>query len=548
LDASASRPILADGVHETGKNTMSGGQQAAENGIVADVAFILEGTYPYVQGGVSSWVDQIIKGLPDVSFALYFIGSDREQAKQKKYQLPPNVVNLTETFLHEKLPEEELRPAKCSEENQSAFYLGLAEFYAADGAKERTECFWELLERLEVLRGEFTFGNLLSDTDSWELLKELCTRFSPHESFIDFFWTARFLHLPMWRLWMALEKVPRARVIHSASAGYAGLVAAISSRRQKVPFLLTEHGIYTKERIAEISQADWIYEGFSEEINFHEGLGKLKQLWIGFFKFQGLVAYETAAKIITLYEGNVATQIEFGAPPEKTSVIPNGIDPGKFDGIRDLILKRWNPEPEQKYVGFIGRVVPIKDVKTLLRAARLVCEKCPNVEFLMAGPYEEDLGYFEECQKIVKLLDIEDQVKFLGMQKLMEILPRIDVMVLTSISEGLPLVILEAHASGIPVVATDVGACRELIFGRVPEDRALGTSGRVTKILSPPETASALLSLLQNPREWRRAGEAGRRRVEDHYTMSSVLEAYRHLYNDSGAVGGFVAPPPQPKM
>lgn len=517
---------------------------APEPEVVADVAFILEGTYPYVQGGVSSWVDQIIRGLPDVSFALFFIGSNRDQAQKQMYTLPPNVVHLSEMFLHEKLPEEELTPVEGPADLRADFYDCLEDFYEADGMKERVDCFWELLERLEALRGAITFGNLLADREAWNIIKASCTRYCPNESFIDFFWTARFLHLPIWRLWMALEKVPKARLIHSASAGYAGLVASICSRQRKVPFLLTEHGIYTKERIAEISQADWIYEGFTDEINFHEGLGKLKQLWIGFFTLQGKLAYETAAKIITLYDGNVTTQIEFGAPPEKTLVIPNGIDPGKFDGIREVILGRWNPEPEKKYVGFIGRVVPIKDVKTLLRAARVVCEKIPNVEFLIAGPYAEDMDYFEECQKIVKLLDIEDQVRFLGMQKLMDILPRIDVMVLTSISEGLPLVILEAHAAGLPVVATDVGACRELIFGRLPEDRALGTSGRITKILSPPETATALVSLLQNPDEWRRAGVAGRRRVEDHYTMSSVLEAYRQLYKNHGAMGGYTAPPP----
>jgi glycosyltransferase involved in cell wall biosynthesis len=189
-----------------------------------------------------------------------------------------------------------------------------------------------------------------------------------------------------------------------------------------------------------------------------------------------------------------------------------------------------------KYVGFVGRVVPIKDVKTLLRAARLVCEKCPEVQFLIAGPYAEDPGYFEECQKIVKLLVIEDKVHFLGMSKLMEVLPRMDVMVLTSISEGLPLVVLEAFAAGMPVVSTDVGACRELIFGRTAEDKALGRAGRLTKILAPQETAQALITILRSPKLWRQLGEAGRKRTENHYSMTSMLEAYRQLYRDCAAI------------
>ena len=183
-------------------------------------------------------------------------------------------------------------------------------------------------------------------------------------------------------------------------------------------------------------------------------------------------------------------------------------------------------------MGFIGRVVPIKDVKTLLRAARLVVEQCSDVQFLIAGPYSEDRDYFEECQKIVKLLKIEDKVDFLGKQKLMEIIPRIDVMVLTSISEGLPLVVLEAMAAGIPTVATDVGACRELIFGRTAEDKSLGRAGRLTKILSPQETAQSLIGILQNPDVWREMGNAGRKRVEEYYTMELMLQSYRELYRN----------------
>ena len=186
-----------------------------------------------------------------------------------------------------------------------------------------------------------------------------------------------------------------------------------------------------------------------------------------------------------------------------------------------------------KCVGFVGRVVPIKDVKTLLRAARLLIERRDDVEFLIAGPYSEDPDYFEECQKIVRLLHLENKVTFLGKQKLTDVIPRIDVMVLTSISEGLPLVVLEAMAAGIPTVATDVGACRELIFGRTPEDKALGRAGRLTKILSPQETALALATTLENPDQWRSMGTSGRLRVEQCYTMTLMLDSYRELYREA---------------
>lgn len=505
---------------------------------IADVTLVLEGTYPYVLGGVSAWVEQIIKGLPEFTFALFFIGSKAPAEKKLLYTLPPNVISMTEVYLHDRLPPEEEAPGKLSDEERARVYEQLRAFYLAPTLAEKRALFWKTVDAVTALGDRFRFGNLLYDRESWEILRDAAYQFAPDESFIDFFWTVRFLHLPLWTLLKAASKIPAARLYHSPSAGYAGLVAALGARRRGAKYILTEHGIYTKERIAEISQADWIYEADRRDMDITQGLGKLKQLWVVFFFLLGQLSYDEAAEIITLYEGNVLTQIEFGAPPEKTAVIPNGIDPQKFNGIRAEVLGRWNPEPAQKIVGFIGRVVPIKDVKTLLRAARLVCERCPEVQFLIAGPYAEDPAYFDECQKIVKLLDIEEKVKFLGMQKLMEVLPKMDVMVLTSISEGLPLVVLEAMAASIPCVATDVGACRELIFGRVPEDKALGLGGRLTKILSPEETANALVTLLRDPELWRKTGNAGRVRAEKFYTMTSMLDAYRERYLRYGAKGG----------
>ncbi|NBV22023.1 MAG: DUF3492 domain-containing protein [Proteobacteria bacterium] len=508
---------------------------------VADVTLFLEGTYPYVLGGVSSWVHQIITGLPELTFSLFYIGAKQEPNAKQHYKLPPNVLTVREVYLHNELSKREQKRRHVPAELRMALYDLLGRFYLAKTEAERMACFWATLEGLQEVEKRFRFGNLLRDREAWEILVAGYEEFCPDESFIDFFWTARFLHLPLWNLWKARDLVPPARVYHSVSAGYAGFIGAITGRRRHAPFFLTEHGIYTKERIAEISQADWIYEADRFQINFSEGLGKLKQMWINLFMFLGQVAYAQADKIITLYSGNAATEIEFGADGKKISIIPNGIEPSRFDAIYQQHMTRWQSSPEKKYVGFIGRVVPIKDVKTLLRAARIVCERMPEVEFLIAGPYAEDPTYFDECSKIVKLLHIEEKVHFLGMSKIMEVLPRMDVLVLTSISEGLPLVVLEGMAAGKPNVCSDVGACRELMFGRTAPDRALGRAGRLTKIMSPAETAHALIGILSNPETCVKMGIAGRQRAEQFYSMTSMLGAYRELYHQ---LAGKPVPPP----
>ena len=507
-------------------------QPSAKPEPIADVTLFLEGTYPYVLGGVSAWVHQIITGLPELKFSLCYIGAKHDPKAKQHYKLPENVIALKEIYLHNELSKREQKRRHLPAEVRVALYDLLGKFYLAKTETERMACFWAVLEGLQEVESRLRFGNLLRDREVWEILVAGYEEFCPDESFIDFFWTARFLHLPLWNLWKARDLVPPARVYHSVSAGYAGFLGAITARRRSAPFLLTEHGIYTKERIAEISQADWIYEPDRFQINFSEGLGKLKQMWIGLFMFLGQVAYDQAAKIITLYFGNAATEIEFGADPEKISIIPNGIEPTRFNAIYDQHMARWQTSPAKKYVGFIGRVVPIKDVKTLLRAARVVCERMPEVEFLIAGPYAEDPVYFDECSKIVKLLHIEDKVHFLGMSKIMEVLPRMDVLVLTSISEGLPLVVLEGMAAGKPNVCSDVGACRELMFGRTPPDRALGRAGRLTKIMSPAETAHALIAILSNPETCVKMGVAARKRAEQFYGMTTMLGDYRDLYNE----------------
>ena len=79
-----------------------------------DVVLMLEGTYPYVLGGVSSWVDQIIKGLPELKFGLFFLGSKKDSSTKQLYKVPSNVVSTTEVYLHDRLSEKELRPGKVS--------------------------------------------------------------------------------------------------------------------------------------------------------------------------------------------------------------------------------------------------------------------------------------------------------------------------------------------------------------------------------------------------------------------------------------------------
>jgi glycosyltransferase involved in cell wall biosynthesis len=178
----------------------------------------------------------------------------------------------------------------------------------------------------------------------------------------------------------------------------------------------------------------------------------------------------------------------------------------------------------------IGRVVPIKDIKTFIRAMRTVANHLPNAEAWIAGPEDESPEYARECRDIAEQLGLGDKVKFLGFQKLTDLLPKVGLVVLSSISEALPLVILEGYAAGVPTLSTDVGSCRQLVFGLPGEDADLGPSGRVVRIADPQALAQAALELLGNPTEWQHASDAAIKRVEKYYTQDMMFARYRALY------------------
>ncbi|MGJ8675885.1 MAG: GT4 family glycosyltransferase PelF, partial [Pseudoalteromonas sp.] len=313
------------------------------------------------------------------------------------------------------------------------------------------------------------------------------------------------------------------------STGYAGFLGSGASAISNTAYLLTEHGIYTKERKIDLIQASWIKE--SEQVlgkNLNTEMGFIRRMWISFFEQIGRTSYQEADKIISLYDGNRQRQIKDGAAPEKTRVVPNGIKTSRF--IEALAQR---PKTIPLTVGLIGRVVPIKDIKTFIRAIKEVQSSIPTIEGWIIGPYEEDPQYYKECQLLVSSLDLENNVTFLGMQNIAEILPKLGIVALTSISEAQPLVLLEAMAAGVPVLASDVGSCREIIEGATDEDKALGKAGEVVSIASPSETAKQISNILNNDEKWHEYQSSGLKRVKTFYDESHMFAQYDTLYKDA---------------
>ena len=332
------------------------------------------------------------------------------------------------------------------------------------------------------------------------------------------------MHKPLWQLAQIAERLPKVRVFHTVSTGYAGFLGALARYRQDRPLLVSEHGIYTKERKIDLFQSQWIRDNrtiFERDV---AQIGYFRDLWIRFFETLGRVCYDAAEDIVALYEGNRQRQIADGAPPEKTTSVPNGVNLARLAPLRS----RRAPGVPQTLC-LIGRVVPIKDIKTFVRAMLTVVRRLPDAEAWIAGPEDEDPSYASECRALVESLGLQDKVKFLGFQKIDELLPKCGVLVLSSISEALPLVVLEGFAAGVPSVTTDVGSCRQLIYGLEGDDASLGAAGRVVQIADPRALAEAAIDLLDE-RNWHAAQQAGIARVERYYTQDQMFDAYRGLY------------------
>lgn len=210
-----------------------------------------------------------------------------------------------------------------------------------------------------------------------------------------------------------------------------------------------------------------------------------------------------------------------GVPISKMQLISNGVDTLGYAPRSDPIFRAaLGLMPEHRVVGKIARLVAIKDHDTFLSAARLVLLKEPNARFLIVGegPLRQQLEA-KACE-----LGIESAVLFLGFRHdIPAILAVLDLFVLSSVSEGTSLTILEAMASGCPIVATNVGGNPYLI-----EDLK---TGRLVPPGDPVRMADAMLALLADPD---RAAELGRRAasyVREHFGIRGAVAAYEALYD-----------------
>jgi len=460
------------------------------------ICFILEGSYPYVRGGVSTWVDGYIRSMPQHQFILWTITDLESKQGKFVYELPKNVVEVHEKCLGSSfnLRINKNPNLKFSEEEKEAIYQLI----------KCGEPDWRVILNSFNLQSNKPVELFLSE-EFLKILKKCAREEFPFAGYKDLFWTIRSMFLPL--LYLIGQPMPEADLYHSPSTGYAGVLAALGSMKYNKTFVLTEHGIYTREREEEILRADWVISYF-------------KDFWISMFFMFARLAYKQAHRVTSLYQRASLIQQDLGCPPEKCVVVRNGLDFESFSAIPEKSRDGWVD------VAAIVRFAPIKDLKTLIYTFSRLKREFEKVRLHIIGGIDDE-EYHQECLELIDYLKVEDII-MPGTVKTTTYLEKIDFTILTSLSEGQPFALLESMAARRPVIATDVGCCRELIEGAADDE--FGPAGICVPPMHQSKLLQALIEMCQNEGNRKTMGEAGQKRIKNFYEIKNVINTYLKVY------------------
>jgi glycosyltransferase involved in cell wall biosynthesis len=287
-------------------------------------------------------------------------------------------------------------------------------------------------------------------------------------------------------------------VVHANANGLSSMVALAAKWRTGLPFLMTEHGVYLRERY--LSAAGQSRAVKTALLRFHRALAR--------------TAYAEADSLAPVSGFNSRWAVRHGASASKIEVIANGVDPERFPFLIE--------EPAEPVISWCGRVDPLKDLETLIRALAVVRRTVPGASLHLAGPVPAgNERYAEDCRELARSLGLAEAVRFAGpCASSREAFAAGRIAALSSISEGMPYTVLEAMMCGRATVSTDVGGVAE----------AVGDSGLVVPPRDPEAFGEACAALLADADRRRALAAAGRERALAGYTLDRCLTGYRARY------------------
>ncbi len=486
----------------------------------SDICLVVEGSYPYVTGGVSSWLQWLMENMKDFTFSIVALIAEEKDSGKRKYRFPKNVVSYQEFVLFDFEEIEECPRLKLSGKEWKRLFDDLYVLMKDWQKGILSEESISLIRDLVSNETPETFRNFLEDETAFALLTRIYEEVRGDAGFLKYFYTHRSIHLILFRVLSIYSKLPHSKVYHSPGTGYGGMLACLKSALEGTKSIITEHGIYLQEREMELLRAGWLEDPY------------LKDMWIDFFSAICRWQYNSCDRIITLYQGNKDLEVEYGARADRIMVVPNGIEVERFKEAR---CERCMQDP--RMVGFVARVDNVKDIKTFIQVMAIVKKEYHKVAAWIVGPTDNQPEYYRECTELLNMLGLNDTITFTGRADVLEYYKKMDVLLLTSIKEAMPLVVMEAMACGIPVVTTAVGACSELVYG---VDDSIGHAGIVAGIRDVHGIATATVKILKDRELANDFGRNGIKRIEQFYREDSVIKQYSDIYQEELSGGNHI--------
>ncbi|WP_339606584.1 GT4 family glycosyltransferase PelF [uncultured Roseivirga sp.] len=480
------------------------------------VLLISEGTYPFYGGGISTWSHMLCDRVSNVDFTLYSINAGFE--KEPIFELSENVKKVIQV------------PLWAPDEPQD--YVSFSkEYYKVVSKKENTSP--EVIEKYFIPIFKKFLDLLYSDSENMEALDFVFR--SMWEYFKDYDYKETMKSEEVWRVfqeeaiqetdaggveatlfdltvglrWLYRFLIPfsisieKVDVSHITLSGFPLIPALVLKYRYGTPLMITEHGVYVRERLLYINRSDYSYFIKVFLIKLTECITRL--------------SYYKADKILSVNKFNITWELMYGADREKVEITYNGVDHERF-------VPREKPEHLRGIptVVAVARIFELKDVLTMIRSCAVVMKKIPNVQYLVYGDKNAVPEYTEECEALIEELNLGNNFFLKGFHSQPHLIfSEGDISILTSISEGFPFTVLESMSCGIPVVATDVGGVSEAI------DEA---SGFVCKPRDPEAIGAKVIELLTNDDLRMEMGKKARQRVIDNFTLDIFIESYESIY------------------
>ncbi|AYD90746.1 DUF3492 domain-containing protein [Actinomyces lilanjuaniae] len=509
-----------------------------------DVAIVMESTYPYLKGGVSAVVHDIITGNPELTFGIIHITWDSHAPSRDLYGMPGNVAWVRVLYLSMEEHQQDFlrarpRDLRMSRRQRRTLSARLVDSLIALASEGRTEPLWEIItEGLGGGSRRYPVWAILGTQEFMEVYRERMPDLDMPMS--EVFWCLRdFFSLAYAVL---SESMPRAAVYHAHTTGYAALLSVNAAKEHGTSFLLTEHNLYVRDTVNTLLDRRLDYDITLNDYRTFDVTGR-QRMWMAWWLEMGRLCYPYAYATTYLYPRAITEATELGGDASKAVVIPNGIVTSEFDAsyaARMRAVQAIRQEGADNHLWklvYIARVVPIKGLVDMIESVRTMVDRGLRIHLDVCGPTEHHPSYYEKCLNRIVELGLESVITIRGTIKVRQHLPDFDLFVLPSYNEGLPVVSLETMGAGIPTVSTDVGAVRSVVADEiVAEDGTVwGPCGTIIEPGDPVLMADKVQEIIQDVDLYQQLCLAARGRVEAAYNLDKVNAAYNRVYRQGGA-------------